>query len=239
MLKFLGVGAQKCGTTWLYHALSLHPQVQFPGCKEVHFWDRTPRGDLTAYQRLFSHPVKFEGDITPAYGFLPLSVIREVYEQFGADLKLIYMIRNPLDRAWSAARMAVRRAEMEVSEASDYWFIDHFKSYGSLQRGDFEQCIRNWRCIFGEASLLIVRYEELCANPLALAKRCADHIGIDPGWYSETHLDTLQASQFAGDGTPLRQTLFHPLLDIYHDKIISLGSYLDLDLSDWINPYLG
>ena len=40
MVDFLGIGVQKGGTTWLYHQLSRHPQIAFPGGKEVHFWDR-------------------------------------------------------------------------------------------------------------------------------------------------------------------------------------------------------
>ncbi len=39
MIDFLGIGAQKCGTTWLYERLAQHPQVRFPAGKEIHFWD--------------------------------------------------------------------------------------------------------------------------------------------------------------------------------------------------------
>lgn len=40
MLDFLGIGAQKAGTTWLYEKLRLHPDIAFPAGKEVHFWDQ-------------------------------------------------------------------------------------------------------------------------------------------------------------------------------------------------------
>ena len=39
MVDFLGIGAQKAGTTWIFENLQRHPDVQFPGGKEIHFWD--------------------------------------------------------------------------------------------------------------------------------------------------------------------------------------------------------
>src|SRR5262249_41035314 len=37
---FLGIGAQKAATTWLYENLKRHPEIEFPAGKEVHFWDK-------------------------------------------------------------------------------------------------------------------------------------------------------------------------------------------------------
>ena len=42
----LGVGAQKCGTTWLHGYLSGHPQVQMPALKELHYFDLVLRPDI-------------------------------------------------------------------------------------------------------------------------------------------------------------------------------------------------
>jgi hypothetical protein len=145
MLDFLGIGAQKAGTTWLYEQLKRHSQLAFPLGKEAHFWNR-PHDPITIarYVGRFADLTAVAGEITPAYGILPVEIIREIHQQ-APRLRLIYLIRNPIERAWSAALMALQRAEMTIDEASDAWFSDHFHSAGSRQRGDYETCLRTWR----------------------------------------------------------------------------------------------
>lgn len=233
MLKFLGIGAQKCGTSWLCRTLSRHPALGFPGGKEVHFWDAPGNRKVDDYVRLFVDPVRIEGDMTPAYGILTPQRIREV-AALAPDLRLIYLIRDPRARAWSSARMALERAEMTHEDASDQWFIDHFLSAGSLSRGDYEGCIRNWRVAFGEERLLIVRFESLLADPLAVANRCLRHLGVTDGLFGEVDRSVLQRREFAGDDVPLRPSL-RPVLDaLYGVRVASLARYLGEDLSGWL-----
>lgn len=233
MLNFIGIGAQKCGTTWLQRTLARHPDIAFPGGKEVHFWDQHYARGLDWYRHLFADNSKLNGDITPAYGFLPLQKIQEA-RALTPDARLIYLIRNPLERAWSSARMALARAEMTHDEASDQWFIDHFRSRGSLARGDYETCIKNWRSVFPPEQLLIVRFEEICFDPVGVANRCLEHIRVARHPFSQDELPALQQKQFEGDGAPLRATLLAPLHALYDGKIRSLSDYLDIDLSDWL-----
>src|SRR5258706_3186219 len=129
MLDFLGIGAQKAGTTWLHEALSLHPALRFPGGKEVHFWDWHRARGVDWYRGLFgaAAPGVKNGEITPAYALLPVEAIREIRE-INPALRVIYTLRNPLERAWSAALMVLQRGGMTLEEASDQWFIDHFRS---------------------------------------------------------------------------------------------------------------
>ena len=54
MLDFLGIGAQKAATTWLYANLDLHPQIAFPAGKEVHFWDRREGREPEEWLKLFA-----------------------------------------------------------------------------------------------------------------------------------------------------------------------------------------
>src|SRR5204862_8294166 len=42
-IQFLGIGAQKAGTTWLYEMLRLTPEVWMPPVKELHYFSRSPR----------------------------------------------------------------------------------------------------------------------------------------------------------------------------------------------------
>lgn len=232
MLHFLGIGAQKAGTTWLYQLLSKHPQVRFPANKEVHFWDRRDLDALPWYQGLFDASDGSDirnGEITPSYAMLGRKRIEAIHTLFPA-LRLLYLIRNPIDRAWSASLMAVSRAEMTVDEASDSWFADHFRSQGSLGRGDYLSCIRSWTSIYPRDQLLIERYESIQNEPRELLRRVAAHLGIDAGFFDELPDAALERRVFPGSGHPLRPSL-RPLLEqLYRKKIRALNEYLELDL---------
>jgi len=234
MLSFLGIGAQKAGTTWLYQMLARHPAVSFPGGKEVHFWDLKYEAGIAAYKALFSPSVRtVEGDITPAYALLDRERIKQAHEHF-PKLKLIYILRNPIDRAWSAALMALRRAEMTFEEASDQWFIDHFRSLGSLKRSDYEGTIRGWTSIFSRAQMLILRYDDINRSPADVVQRCCRHIGVDPSFYDQQSPELLRQKVFAGSGETLPPSLYAELRTIYEPKILSLADYLRWELDDWL-----
>lgn len=232
MLGFIGIGAQKSGTSWLYEVLSKHPSVGFPGGKEVHFWDAHRSKGVQWYSSLFSEE-RCNGDITPAYAILPLESIREVYEYF-PSLRIVFLMRNPIERAWSSARMALRRAEMEFCEASDQWFIDHFKSRGSLQRGDYASNLKNWMSVYPRECFLITRYEAIVQEPVALANRVLEHIGLGQ-LFTEEHRGELSRPVFQGQGYAIRPALSHVLRELYADKIDALSDLLEGDFSDWKN----
>lgn len=234
MLDFLGIGAQKSGTTWLYEMLRLHPGISFPAGKEVHFWDAQRARGLEWYRSLFPDGSGTkQGEITPAYAMLSPETIREVRD-LNPGLRIVYLIRNPIDRAWSSALMALGRAEMTVDEASDQWFVDHFRSRGSLGRGDYERCIRNWSRELGEGALLVLRHEALTQDPRGLLGACCRHIGVDPGPCVELPDQTLARRVFSGGSVPLRPSLRAVLHGLYDERIRRLGDRLGIDLGAWL-----
>lgn len=235
MLDFLGIGAQKAGTTWLYEMLRQHPQVLFPAGKEIHFWDRQRGHGAQWYQALFAGAAtnRKQGEITPAYAISSVATITEIKRLF-PSLRIVYLIRHPIERAWSSACMALARAEMTIEEASDRWFIDHFHSQGSLRRGDYEACIRNWRSVFDTEQILVLRYEDIKSNPRSLLRDCCKHIGVDPAWADAAPQDMLNKKVFAGGREPIRASLLPTLVEIYQPRIISLTRYLDTDFGDWL-----
>jgi hypothetical protein len=231
MLNFLGIGAQKSGTSWLHNMLAKHPKIAFPGGKEIHFWNRPESRNLQWYSQLFSDSHRVNGEITPAYGILPAEIIHSIHAAF-PHLRLIYLMRNPIDRAWSSAKMALGRAEMVQDEASDQWFIDHFNSRSSLARGDYESCIRNWRSVYPSDQILLLRYEMIEFQPVALVNTCLNHLGLEDYLLPENS-ELFTTRIFAGDATQIRPRLLETLSNIYSDQIESLSQYLEQDFSEW------
>lgn len=238
MLGFLGIGAQKAGTSWLYQNLSRHPQINFPAGKEVHFWDQHYTRSVAWYLSLFEGEAgKMKGEITPAYAILDKRRIEEIFE-LNHKLKLIYIIRNPIERAWSSALMALARAEMHIDEASDQWFVEHFTSRGSLARGDYKTCITRWCDVFPADQLLILRHESISSSPRSLLKECCGHLGIDGSVYDSVEESSLRQVVFESSRHPIRASLLPVLIGIYEEKILSLSRYLNEDFSGWMNQIL-
>ncbi len=234
MPNFLGIGAQKCGSTWLYEILRRHERIDFPAGKEVHFWDINYHKGISWYSNLFScDDFKIRGEITPAYAILKDDTIGIINKNF-PELRLIYIIRNPISRAWSSAKMAIQRAEMTIDEASDQWFIDHFNSQGSLARGDYEKCIRSWRFFYSEEQLLILKYDLMKENPKIFIEQCLVHLGIGKELNKSMQLH-LNDEIFPSEKIPIRKSIYKELLKIYSHKIDSLEEYLNEDLSSWKN----
>ena len=232
MLSFLGIGSQKAGTTWLYSMLLHHPQIAFPGGKEIHYWDQPDGRDVALYRSIFAI-LPISGDFTPAYQILPVPVIQQIYSEF-PELQLILLIRNPVDRAWSSAKMVLRRAQMTLPEASDNWFLDHFHSNASRMRGDYESAIRNWRQVYPPEKLLIRRFEDITSEPRSLLISVAKHLGVDTLPFAELPDAVLQERIFTTEAAPIRPALRPVLNALYFEKILSLQDYLETDLSDWL-----
>ncbi len=234
MFNFLGIGAQKAGTTWLYEQLNRHPQLAFPLGKEAHFWNRPHDAAAVAdYLDCFAQVNAIAGEITPAYGMLPIETVREIYSHT-PRLRLIYLIRNPIDRAWSSALMALQRAEMTIDEASDQWFSDHFHSAGSRKRGDYQACLQTWRAVFPDEQLLILRFEQIVAKPESLLNRCFQHLSVSPQTSEQLRQQGCRVPVFTGPGHSLRPTLKPILQALYQQQIEQLAKYLDMDLSAWL-----
>ena len=234
-LSFLGLGAQKSGSTWLYFMLREHPGLYLPPVKELHFWDRDRAHGLDWYRAQFAPapPGTKAGEITPAYAILSHELIAEVRREF-PDIRLLYLLRNPVERAWSGALMAVPRAEMTVGEASDRWFIDHFNSAGSRCRGDYKACMEAWRRQFEAERLRWFLYDEVVADPRSVLVACAGHLGVDPGFFRDLPEDRLNARYNEGTGVPIRPSLHAYLARLYRPQILALQDYLNRDLSAWL-----
>ena len=105
--NFLVIGAPKSGTTSLYNVLKKHPQIFLPDKKELHFFnnDKLFNKGIDWYKKSFDSRLKVylaRGEITPAYLFWGEKVIPRIINVYGEHLpKLIAMLRDPVDRAYS------------------------------------------------------------------------------------------------------------------------------------------
>lgn len=111
--SFFVVGAQKAGTTALHHYLARHPDIFLPTVKETHFFD-DGHGEyrlgvehyLDTYFRADA-PRAIAGEVDPEYLFFPEAAAR-IAGHF-PDAKLIFVLRDPVARAYSHYQMTLSR----------------------------------------------------------------------------------------------------------------------------------
>ena len=239
--SFLGIGAQKTGTTWLHAMLCLHPDVGMPEQKELHFWDRhePEPAAVEAYCAGFdSLRGRAHGEITPSYAILPPVRIAAVRRRL-PDLKLIYIVRNPLERAWSQARMELARQGNEPTDMGA-WLTAQFRSAESLARGDYAHCLENWFAHYPREQLKVFVYEEAFAAPREFLKACARHLGVDPGFYDGVDAATLESAVYPEQAILKLERREMPeslkaehaalLMSLYAPRIEALGNLLRRDL---------
>lgn len=218
-LDFLGIGGQKCATTWLYHWLAGHPEIAMPRPKELQFWDNHYDRGLAWYRDIFAAlpEDKKRGEISPDYAILPPDRIREIRRHYPA-LRLIFIARDPVERAWSAALMDLKDSGRTPADVPHQWYVANFLSRRSRARGDYETCLRNWLSAYPPESLLLLRYESVRDEPRLLLKRCAEHIGVDPDFYDRVPEERFRKKWNEGSGALPSPLLAATLESLYHDQ---------------------
>src|SRR6266571_8246076 len=207
---FLCVGAQKAGTSWLYRQLEQHPDFWMPPVKELHYFDQLnktkqfhpPRNgderdasflesmedlrgrfylDLDSYGRLFCHKgTLLSGDISPAYSTLSDEVIERVVDRF-PNLKVVFLARDPVERAWSQLSMGVRLGMISPFDATDAdEVIRNLLNPGVLLRSHPSKIVARWRRYVRPDLFRIFFFDDLEKNPAELRRSILQFLGADP-----------------------------------------------------------
>lgn len=140
------------------------------------------RRGFDQYRSLFSPGRgRICGEVTPAYAVLPRKCIDEIRAEF-PHLRLVILLRNPVERAWSHAKMELagrqRRGVDEVGPAEIEALL--FNNPGMAGRGEYAQILRNWIGAFGLGNLHVAFYDDVRDAPLRLLQEIFEFIGVDP-----------------------------------------------------------
>jgi hypothetical protein len=196
------IGAQRSGTTSLFNYLAQHPDVLLPLAKEIHYFDlhyargvRWYRGRFPFGHRLRSPVLTL--DASPYYLPHPLAPERAV--RLLPDVKLVAVLRNPIDRTLSHYQHEVRagRETLSLAEAlereaerlageeerlrrdPDYYSYNHHR-YSYTHRGRYIEQIRRWAQHFPRSRFLVVQSERLFRDPAAVSAAVYDFLGLRP-----------------------------------------------------------
>jgi hypothetical protein len=204
---FVVIGAPRCGTSQFYGLLTRHPNVERAAIKEVHFFDRPTRFDKrTEWYRLCFPPPKWKngrrsitGEATPSYLSDPL--VPERMAKVIPQARLIVLLRNPVDRAYSHYHLLARRGSLissfeEVIEAEQAWLLDEKNKPSKHERrssashgppskllitGIYMDHLLRWRRFFSDEQMLVLKSENFFQHTADTLKLVQDFLGL-PYW---------------------------------------------------------
>lgn len=208
---FFVIGAGKSGTTSLWHYLSQHPGIFMCRPKEPSFmaygeqaWPYTRPGadyvtkarlvtTLDAYQALFSAatPAQMAGEASVS----SLAVLRSATRiwHYTPNAKLIVILRQPADRAFSHYNMILRNGYEPINDFANalaaeparisqgWWPGFHYR-----WQGLYAQHLARYLELFDKRQLCVLLYEDLLADPAGLMKRVYTFLGVDETFAPDT-----------------------------------------------------
>jgi hypothetical protein len=220
---FVIIGGQRCGTTSLYNYLVQHPAVSPAFMKETHFFDNHYHRGVNWYRAFF--PLERQkaagpmltGESSPYYLFYPHAPER--LKRTIPDARLIALLRNPVERAYShyhhevsmgleplSFEDALEREESEFPREAEK--VQQDESYRSfflqnhtyLSRGVYVDQLQRWTRFFDTQQLLVLKSEEFYLDPEATLGQVCGFLGLPP-WhldsykrYNLAHYAPMQAS---------------------------------------------
>lgn len=197
MIDFIIIGAQKAGTTTLFQLLNEHPQIFMPAAKELPFFtfdERYAQG-LPAYMDEYFGKIPsscIAGKATPQYLSDPRAAAR--IAQTLPDVRLIAVLRNPLDRALSHYRMSVRRSienrtfDQVVRELSASDVAAHVRELETgreaetscyLAWGEYGRELSAYFSRFPHKHIKIIFTEDLERDPLTVYRDLLAFLGVE------------------------------------------------------------
>ncbi len=218
---FIIIGGQRCGTTSLYYYLTEYPGIARARIKEVHFFDDHFKEGLSWYraqfpatfQKYYARQIRKEhfitGESSPYYLFYPPAPQR--ISAVIPQVKLIVLLRNPVDRAYShhwlskleghetlSFEDAIKCEEERLAGEHEKILADeHYESYNHrhysyLARGIYVDQLKHWMNYYPREQFLILKSEDLYKDTETAFKQTLDFLGM-PG---KAHNSTIEFKQY-------------------------------------------
>jgi hypothetical protein len=200
---FIVIGAAKSGTTYLYHLLTQHPLIAPAALKELRFFDFFfEQESVEWYRRCFPVPrIKdgrrtITGEATPYlfHPFAPERVARVV-----PQARLIALLRNPVDRAYSHYQMVVKNGneslsfeeaiEAEEGRCSEMSATSlEYQRFSYMSTGIYVDHLLRWSTFFPREQMLVLKSEDFFERPQETLRTVFNFLDL-PEW-------ELDASEF-------------------------------------------
>jgi len=201
--NFIIVGAVRCGTTSLYYDICDHSCVLPAAYDEIGFFDSNYELGIHWYKSMF--PTKFKrkkiesktgicitGEDTPFY-FWDTKAIERIKKEI-PKIKLIFLLRNPIDRAYSNYHLGVRLGSenltfeesikkemmllMKNNDIENDGIEKFLRPRSYIAKGLYYHQIKNWFKVFSKDQILVLSTENLSKNPHQTLKKIFNFLDL-------------------------------------------------------------
>lgn len=242
-VNFIICGTQKGGTTALDAYLREHPEICMANEKEVHYFDTdrhfaNGKPDYSQYHISFSPNElhKIIGEATPSYMYL-YDVPRRIWE-YNPNMKLIVVLRNPIERAYSHWNMERSRNCEDLS----FWnaIINERKrcrtvlplqhrTYSYVDRGFYLDQLRRLWTFFPKENILILKNEYMKKQPEKALEDVCKFLGVSP--FRHVKAKNVHSRPYESDMTQKERDY---LKNIFEFEIKGLERALNWNCNDWL-----
>ena len=187
-IDFIGVGAPRCGTTWIAECLMEHPEICFPYTKELNFFSKTRANNtkseyeisgIEGYYKLFENcdGEKKKGEFSTYYMIDKNAA--EIIKKHFPEIKIIIALRNPVDRAFSDYKNVkyIHLKEKDDFETAFFKFDKGLDSYS--ERGKYYLQLKKYFENFPKKNIKIIILEDVEKNPEKILKELYEFLEVD------------------------------------------------------------
>lgn len=256
--EYLIIGAAKCGTTSLYNYLIQHPAVFASFKKEVHYFDYYFHKGENWFRAHFPKKSELDrreaqigqrcitGESSPYYLAHPLSPQR--VKALLPNVKMICMLRNPVDRAISSFNNQVRLGIESLTDfeeainVEDERILGHeerlrsdpsyssfaHKYFSYIRRGCYAEQLENWYRHFPKEQIMVIQSEKFYEDPAPYFKDVVKFIGLE-SWEPENY----KVYNAGGEYDKMSDTLRRKLLYFYQPHNEKLFAMIGKRFDGW------
>jgi hypothetical protein len=175
---FIIIGAPKAGTTWLARCLRQHPGVFLPQ-NEIQYWTNAGDAVSTAYESHFAGaaPGQVIGERSNSYLIRP-EVAAKISRHLPAA-KLLTLLRNPIDRAYSGYCMRLRNGQV-TSDIDQFLDPEQSRCPEILENSLYGKHIKTYLALFPRDQMHFVIFDDIETRPAEALTELSGFLGINP-----------------------------------------------------------
>lgn len=239
-VNFLILGAMKCGTSTMVKILKKHRDVCFSKPKETNFFSEVSdwKEHLSEYHKCFSQSGKLWGEASTSYT-KPIGYNQSIWEriyEYNPSMKLIYIVRNPLDRIVS------QYCHNYVRDRTSGRIDDGVLETSLLEVSMYHKQILPYINRFGIDQILILDFDDLLASKKQTTTKVLDFLKLESNDFPYKQIETIHANKSIRTdyASPLdkKPTLLpstrKKIMSMLKNDIQLLEALLKKDLSKWM-----
>lgn len=174
---FLGIGAQKCASTWIYRVLEAHPDTCMSSPKELDFFSYHYHFGFNWYESHFLDcgSALIAGDNSPSYFCDPLAAERAF--AYNPDFKVVVALRDPIKRMYSNHLHEIRLGHIDDGMTFETG-LQNNPMY--IEQSRYGHHLAFWFKAFPKAQILVLFQEDIQRDPEGEASKLLSFLGLDP-----------------------------------------------------------